>query len=190
MNNRKGSAVPINRNLLATYWTSAGNVSPLTADQRSPESITDRAKAVAAAGWMGMGIHHADLSAIRDLSGYASFRSMLADNGIATLELEFLTGWWTTGERRDASDELRRELFDAANALGVSIIKVTPNPDGSHIPQVVLLDEFDSLATDAASAGLRVALEPMPFSNVKTIEAGVELVLEIANPHGGLAVDS
>lgn len=184
------SAQRINRDLLATCWTSAGDVSPATEGQRSPESITDRVSAIAATGWMGMGLLHSDLPAIREQLGYPAFKSLLYDNGIRALELEFLTDWWTTGDRRVASDNLRRELFDAANALGVTIIKVAPNLDGSEVPEVVLLDQFESLATEAAAAGLFVALEPMPFSNINTIEAGVELVLEVAHPHGGLAVDS
>jgi sugar phosphate isomerase/epimerase len=190
MNDRNGSTVPINRNVLATCWTSAGNVSPATQEQRSPELITNRVNAVAATGWTGMGIHHADLPAVRNQLGYATLKKMLDDNGITTIELEFLTDWWTTGKRRSASDQLRRELFDAANALGANVLKVAPNLDGSEVPQVVLLDQFGSLAADAESAGLYVALEPMPFSNINTIEAGVELVLEVAHPHGGLAVDS
>lgn len=47
--------------LIATCWTSAGDVVPMTPDERSPYEVDKRVNAVAATGWAGLGLAHADL---------------------------------------------------------------------------------------------------------------------------------
>jgi sugar phosphate isomerase/epimerase len=180
----------VNRNLLATCWTWAGNVGPGWEDERSPLQMGERLRAVADAGWQGIGLVDADLAEARATYGLPVLRRMIEDAGIGLVELEFLTEWWTSGERRAHADRQRQLVFDAAAELGATTIKA----GGDHSPEPVAWDEFatafDALATDAGSHGLRIALEPMPMNNIRTLERGVELVRAVSNPHGGLCIDA
>ncbi|WP_432565454.1 sugar phosphate isomerase/epimerase family protein [Kineococcus sp. SYSU DK003] len=183
-----------NRELLATCWTWAGDARPSRGDERSPHDIRERLAAVSDAGWEGIGLHHADLFSLGDSMGYPALNEMIKEYGISRVEVEFLSNWWTHGALRDASDEVRRRLFEAAPQLGVTTIKVGAELQSFGVEQPVTLERFaqafDALATDAGDHGVRVAMEPMPMSNVPTLQAGVELVREVGNVHGGLVVDT
>jgi hypothetical protein len=57
--------------------------------------------------------------------GPSGVRAVLTDNGIAHLELEVLPDWWGSGPEGAPSDELRRSMLTAAEALGVRHFEVT-----------------------------------------------------------------
>ena len=92
-------------------------------------------------------------------------------------------------ERRRESDRRRALLLRAAEALGAGAIKVGGELGAEPVDPDRFKAEFDRLATQAADAGTRIAIEPMPMSNLATIAAGAELVREVGNPAGGLCVD-
>lgn len=176
--------------LTATCWTSAGDAAPGVGDERSPHSMKSRMEAAVAAGWHGFGIVHADLVAFRDSEGLRALRALADDTGIEHLELEFIGDWWTTGPRRAASDTVRRDLFEAAEVLGVPTIKVAAAMDGPP-PTDLMLTELDRLATQARERGTRVAIEPMPFStNIRTMKDGADVLAAISNPSLGLVLDT
>ena len=184
-----------NRGLLATCWTWSGNSAPAVADEMSPLSIEERVRAGREAGWEGVGIVHADLVRIRDGIGYPALRRLLDDNGVHHVELEFITNWWADGSLRTASDVIRRDLFAAAADLRVETIKVAAQltsfgAAGAPVPMEQFAHAFDALAADAAEHGVRVAVEPMPMSNLRSIGEGAELVRSVSHPNGGLVVDS
>ncbi|WP_406021648.1 sugar phosphate isomerase/epimerase [Nocardioides sp. NBC_00850] len=184
----------MNRDLLATCWTWAGDTAPARDDESSPIPIADRVAAVAAAGWKGVGIVHADVVKIRESIGLRSLRSMLDDHGISEVQLEFISNWWTDGDLRRESDRVRNDLFDAAATLGTTTIKVGAGlqafGEDNPIDLGAFAESFDALATDAGKHGVRVALEPMPMANIRTIAEGAKLVTEVGNAHGGLVVDT
>jgi sugar phosphate isomerase/epimerase len=183
-----GSA--LSRALIASSYMSAGDAAPRRGDGTSPVDLRTRIESVAATGWVGMGLAHPDLVRARDSIGLSGLAAMLADNEIARLELEFIRDWWTAGERRRASDTVRRDLFKAAGVLGVKTIKVGAASGGEPVDRDRFLAEFDRLATEAGEAGARVALEPMCSSDlIPTIREGVDVVRTVGNPHGGLVVD-
>ena len=126
--------------------------------------------------------------------GLPALRKLLDEAGIEKVELEFLSNWWTSGAERDASDQVRDDLFDAAPLLGVTTIKagaqLTAFGSTEPVDGDLFAESFDALASDAGRHGLRVAVEPMPMSNLKTVVDGVELVTAVDNPHGGLVVDT
>jgi sugar phosphate isomerase/epimerase len=179
----------IDRELLATCWTSAGDAAPDRGDEVSPVDLRTRIETVAATGWQGFGLLHADLALARDTIGLPELRRILDGNGIAHVELEFLTWWWTTDERRRVSDERRALLLEAAEVLGARTIKVSPEEAGRPVDLERFAAEFDALATQAGDAGTRVAIEFMPMTNLTTLQAGVDLVTTVGNRYGGLAVD-
>ena len=79
--------------LLAAYWTLAGDVYPGAPTEVSPFPLEERAAAAAAAGYTGMGLVHEDLVAVAARIGYAGIRRVLADHGIRHVEVEFLNDW-------------------------------------------------------------------------------------------------
>jgi len=188
-------SIAVNKNILATCWTWAGDAAPARGDETSPVDISRRIEAVAAAGWQGVGIVHADLAKIDAEIGLAALKEMLDSHGITIVELEFITNWWTDGEQKKESDRVRDELFAAAAILEAKVVKTGAELQsfGATTGSVnldVFAEKFDALATAAGSHGVRVALEPMPMSNLTTIDAGAEFIKTVANPHGGLVVDT
>ncbi|MFF4260073.1 sugar phosphate isomerase/epimerase family protein [Streptomyces sp. NPDC001663] len=175
--------------LLATCWTTAGEADPAGNDQRSPLGLRERAEAASAAGFTGFGLLHADLVEAEREYGLAGIRSIFEDNGLVHVELEALAGWWTDGPRRAASDAVRRDLLEAAEALGAHHIKIHGDVDDGPLHLDVWAEEFAALATQADAVGARVGIEFLPWSNVKTVHDGLRLVEAAGHAAGGVIID-
>src|SRR4051812_15976670 len=159
--------------LLATCWTTAGDAAPSREDWRSPVPLRERIEAAAAAGFTGFGVLAVDLAVAERDHGLAGIRTMLADNGIVHLELEGLPNWWSGGPE---SDELRRLLLTAAEALGAHHPKVPPDTSGAPWEPDHWAAEFARLAAQAADAGARLGIEFLPWANIRTVHDGLRLV--------------
>jgi sugar phosphate isomerase/epimerase len=181
-------ATPVDE-LLATCWTTAGDAAPSREDWRSPVQLRERIEAAAAAGFTGFGVLAVDLAVAERDHGLAGIRAMLADNGIVHLELEGLPDWWSSGPERARSDELRRLLLAAAEALGARHLKVTPDTSGAPWDAGHWASEFARLAAQAADAGARLGIEFLPWSNVRTVHEALRLVEDAGHPAGGVVVD-
>jgi sugar phosphate isomerase/epimerase len=181
--------------LLATCWTHAGDALPVTGRRLSPVDLRTRAEAVAAAGFTGIGFTIDDLDAATDTYGLQQVKKICDDLGLVHREVELLEDWWTTGSRRRDSDRVRASLLAAAEALGARQIKIGPDVeavDGAVAPLADLAHwaaELHQLAAEAAEAGTRVALEPLPFSNITDFRVAAELVIAADHPAAGLVVD-
>ncbi len=184
--------------LLAAYFTLAGDISPFGPTEVSPIPFEARVDAAASAGWKGLGLIHPDVKATADRIGLKEMRRIAEANGLKHLELEFLSHWYLEDERRRRSDVMRHEMMDMAEALGVRDIKIAPglgldvkNPTPEEmIANVPLMtDAFGELCLEAAEHGTAIVLEIMPFSNVRTIEAAVAIVGGADQPNGGLLLD-
>ena len=176
--------------LLASCWTTAGDTGPAFPDQRGRFPLEDRIRLAAHAGYVGFGLVHADLLEVRDGMGYRALGEVLAGYGITTVEVEMLNGWYATGPARTQSDAVRRDLLAAAAALGARHVKAGADLDTRHPPEFRrVVTEFAELCRQAEASGTRIALEPMPFTNVPDLAAGCKLVDEAAHPAGGLMVD-
>lgn len=179
--------------LIAACWTSAGacDARPDTRDDRSPLPIHRRVAAVAAAGFKGFGIRHGDLLDVERDPGFPTFRRMLDDHGLRILEFEFLEGWFlpATDPRRAASDAVRDDFLRAAETLGARHVKIGADFDGGPFEPERMAPHLLELARQAADAGTRVALEPMPFTNVRTPFQGLELIELVDHPAAGLCLD-
>ncbi len=172
--------------LLATCWTTAGDANPLPGDQRSPAPIRERVEAVSAAGFRGLGLLHADLMVALESYGEGGLRALLDDHGIVDLELELVTGWWAPDAK---SDPVRRDLLAAAEALGARHIKVAPDVTDGPWDRDEWAAAFAGLAAEAAEAGARIGLEFLPWSNIRTVQDGLDLVRAAGHPAGGLLID-
>jgi sugar phosphate isomerase/epimerase len=181
--------------LLATCWTHAGDAIPVTGRHLSPLDLRARAEAVAAAGFTGIGFTIDDLRAAEATYDLAKVRRICDDLGLVHLEVELLENWWTTGGPRRASDHTRMSLLAAAETLGARQIKIGPDVEtvDGVVPPLADVDhwaaELHQLAAQAAEVGTRVALEPLPFSNITDFRLAAELIAAADHPAAGLVVD-
>lgn len=174
---------------LAACWTSAGDVVPFRGIATSPIDIRTRIETVAACGYTGFGLTREDVVAARETVGLRMVAELLRDNGITTTQLEWISDWWASGERRRASDAVRDDLFDAVPVLGVDNIKVGADDDGTPAGYDELCAGFDALATGAAEVGAKIGFENTPFGRIPTTEEAIRFVTDVANPNAGLILD-
>lgn len=178
--------------LLAAYWTLAGDVYPGAPTEVSPHSLETRAKVAAKVGYTGMGLVHADLVHYAKSIGYSGIKKILDDNGIRHIEVEFLGDWFypINDPRRKASEEIRNELIKAAAELGARNLKVSPalfEETPANVP--ALAEEFAKLCEQTRSTGASVLIEMMPFTNVKTIDTAMAIISTADQANGGLLLD-
>ncbi|MFC6355394.1 sugar phosphate isomerase/epimerase family protein [Luethyella okanaganae] len=173
--------------LVATCWTSAGDVGPLDPSEVSPHPPLERIRAIAAAGWDGFGFAHEDLAVVRDTIGFTALRAEIDAACFKHVEVELATGWWQADERtwRPRWDM----LLEAADTLGATFIKVGPAVGGPTPELDSYVKPLWRLAEEAAQIGCRVALEPLPFSVIESLPRGAELIRAVDHPAAGLIVD-
>jgi sugar phosphate isomerase/epimerase len=176
--------------LVATCWTSAGNTSPMRSPATSPVPIAERIAAVRDAGFIGMGLVADDLADIRDTIGFPALRGLIADAGLTHVEIELIERWWIPDGEPGNSHALRGLLFDAADVLEPTFVKIgsdlgerTPHPEQ-------LIEPLHALATQAVDHGTKIAIETMPFSIIATVPMGAELIRATGHPAVGLLVDA
>ncbi|WP_338524338.1 TIM barrel protein [Pseudomonas batumici] len=176
--------------LLAAYWTLAGDTYPGAPSEISPFSLQARAEAAAKAGWRGMGFVHADLVHNVAKLGIPTVRNILQDNGIKHVEVEFLTDWHLDGAPRAASDKVRDELLEVAGELGARSLKVAGGLFEDGPPDVPRMRETFAILCDRAQPfGVNVVIEFLPFSSVNTIDRAIAVAQDV-RPNGGLLVDT
>lgn len=176
--------------LMATCWTSAGDAASDRADLRSPLTLRERVEAASAAGFRGFGLLSDDLPAAVATYGLSGIRDLLADNGIIHLELEGIPCWWDEGAHREESDRVRHLLLEAAEVLGARHLKVTPDGDDGPWDRQVWAARFGELAAQAQGVGARLGIEFFPWSNIKTLHDGLQLVADAGHDAGGVVIDT
>jgi sugar phosphate isomerase/epimerase len=176
--------------LLATCWTSAGDVAPLMPSEESPFNIFDRIQAAAETGWAGLGIAQDDIAVIAHTVGFDAVREAIKTAGLRYTEVELLTHWWTTGDRRAKSDQTRELLFTASRELGATQVKIGTEFGAPLVSIDVLVSPLRDLADHAADSGIRLALEPLPFAIVSTIPLAGDLIRAVDRLNCGVLVDA
>ena len=111
-----------NVELMNLYWTTAGIVPGQ--GEISRFDFEDRVKASAEAGFKGIGLWHTDLEHILQHRTLQEMKSILDDNGIKHIELEFIADWFLDGARKAESDSRRKRLFEASAILQAKHVKV------------------------------------------------------------------
>jgi sugar phosphate isomerase/epimerase len=175
--------------LIASCWTIAGDVYPGGPTEISPFDFRARVEAAAEAGFAGIGLWHPDAMAVAGRIGFPEMKRILDGNGIKYVEVEIITDWYAEGERRRHSDKVRADLLRAAEWLGADHIKVCGDAEQCNWSLPRLVESFCALCADAEGAGTRVALELMPFTNIKTIEHALDIVRGAGAKNGGLMFD-
>jgi len=174
--------------LVASYWTIAGGALPHTDREYSPFDFQDRVQAAAKAGFKGVGIWHADLDHILERRTLSEMKQILDDNGITHVELEFLGDWFLEGERKNQSDNRKRILLRAAEALDAHHIKVGDFYHEKYsMPQ--LIESFATLCSGAAEHGTKIGFELMPFGMIDTLQDSLTMIEGAGAANGGIIFD-
>ncbi len=174
--------------LLASYWTIAGDVHPHSENEYSPFDFKDRVVAASKAGFKGMGIKEADLEHILERQTLKEVKRILDDNGIRHVELEFLTDWFLDGEKKKRSDKTKHLLFTAAEALGARHIKVG-DFDMHTIPMPRLIESFSALCKEAENYGTKILFELIVDAMIRTLPETLEMVQGADAKNGGIMLD-
>jgi len=178
--------------LVASYWSMAGDCYSSGPTEISPFSFRDRVEMARKVGYRGIGFVHADLTAVSVEIGFPTMKQILDDNDMKYVEVEIVADWFTDGDKRKRSDAIRADLLRAAEKLGAWHVKVCGDIDreGSvEWPMDKMIEDFRVLCDEAADAGTRIALELMPFSNIKTPEQGLEILRGAGARNAGIMLD-
>jgi sugar phosphate isomerase/epimerase len=147
----------------------AGVTPELNAD---PAGFVD---AAATAGWTATGIWY-------DAASWTSRTTVevqrrLDDHGMVALDMEVV--------RMGADLDYGESLIDAAVELGArNILTVSSFTDSAETA-----DRFAELCQRAAPAGIRVCIEFMRFTRVRTLADAIDIVRRADQPNGGILVD-
>ena len=175
--------------ILGSYWTLGVGADPL-GDQRCLHDFRKRVEIAARAGFKGMGLWHADILQIRRSYTFQEMRRILNDHGIVHIEVEWLLDWFCTGARRDASNETRALLLDAAEALGARHLKVGDlGNDCADVPRMT--EEFANLCRQADERGVLLLLEmlPRPFSRAPCLDDVLTICKGAGAKNAGIMLD-
>jgi sugar phosphate isomerase/epimerase len=175
--------------LCAAIYTIAGDIKIGDPFPPSMYSFRELCEAAGAAGYSGIGLLHTDYERARE-SGLQprDLRAILADNGLRHFEMEFLGGWYASGEALASSKQAEETFFRAADEVGVRYIKGGAEVGDFTRPIEYVRDRFAELADRAVSHGTRVALEPSPFSSIRDLDTALAVVGG-AGEGGGLLFD-
>jgi sugar phosphate isomerase/epimerase len=179
--------------LVGLYWTVSGPVEVHVGREWSLFGWRDRCEEAAKVGFAGIGIWHADLEHVLETHTLEEMKAIFDDAGLRHLELEFLMDWFVDpgDERRTASDQQRRVLFDAAAVLEPHHIKIGNIP-ATPAPLEQVTERFAELCADAAEHhAATIAYEIMPFDpNVRTLDDVIAVAAGAGAPNGGIAIDT
>ena len=178
------------KELLAAYWTLAGDVYPCAPNEISSFPLRDRCEAASRAGWSGIGLILDDLEYSIGKYGVSGVKKILDDTGMKYFELEILMDWYFDGEARAKSDDCRRRFIELGGELGMRNLKIGASPfDKNPADFPRMTDEFGRLCQDVAAVGATVAIEFMPFSPIRNIAEALQVAQGANQPNGGLMVD-
>lgn len=155
----------------------------------SRHGFAERVAAASAVGYRGLCLHLRDLRA--QLGAGLSFermRDILEAHGMTEISLEFLTGWFLDGAEAGAFREDEATALAAARALGARSLNVGGDFRHRGLPRDFMHRRFGEFCARAGEAGLAVALEFVPWSDVPDVATALAMTDGIGN--AGLVVDS
>lgn len=149
----------------------------------------ERVAACAAAGYTGMCLHFRDYRALKE-AGHRDedLREVLQRHGMRHVSLEFLVDWFLDGTDAEQARTDEATLHAAARAYGADSFNIGSDFQGRGIPRAVMKERLAGLCRRAGDAGLKVALEIVPWSDVPDVETALDMIHGIDN--AGLVVDS
>lgn len=174
--------------LIASHHTISG--SPVFEPAR--HAFADRVAAAAEAGFTGIGLTVLDHDhLLANGARNADLIGILRDNGMSLPEVEFLNAWWADGERWAADRAAEDRIYAFAEAFGSRHVNVGASvAAGEEPPLELLVERFAGLCDRAATHGLLVGLEYMPFFALSTVDHAWDVVRLADRSNGGLVVDA
>ena len=145
-------------------------------------------EAAARAGFKGIGIWHTDLEHILVHRTLQEMKTILDDNGINYVELEFLTDWFLDGARKAESDSRKRRLLEASAALKAKHIKVGDFYN-SACPMPRIVEAFAALCEEAEDYGATIGFEFMASAMIDNLQDSLAMVEAAGAKNGGLILD-
>jgi sugar phosphate isomerase/epimerase len=175
--------------LLAGHWTLAGDTFPMGPTEVSSIPLEQRAAAAAEAGYTGMGLLYQDMMDLKGKIGLSGIKKIFDDNGIRHFEVEFLGDWFEGGEKKAASDRVKKDLLELAAHMGARDMKIAPKMWTEEIDVGHYAEQFAKVCEDARQVGTTVAIEFLPFTNIRSLKVANEIVRQAGQDNGGLCVD-
>lgn len=170
----------------------------LCAGTLATAGLRERAEAAAAAGFTGISLFASDMERARaeGLSD-ADVRALLGDLGLAVAELDPLLAWLPGAERAPGLTEEGRlflryreaDFYALADTLGARSLNVVALAE-PPLPFEAIAEAFAALCDRAASHGLLVHLEWLPWTPVGDLGAAAEIVRLADRPNGGIMLDA
>ena len=190
-----------NEEPLANCWMHGGGTTPFRGAHGhrhwSPWSLQRRAEGLNEVGFNAIGLFHDDIQYRIDheftegnrRGRLQQLNSVLQRNGIEFVEVEFLVEWLLDEDdpRREAEEETRQLLLNAAEALDANHIKIG-NINGYPRDVEDLKEKFEEISAEFAEVDTEVGLEFFPVDpNIDTIGDALEITEDAEN--GGLYLD-
>jgi len=155
--------------------------------------------AAASAGWDAISIwpHMYRRALSREGLDAATMRKIVSDAGIKLTDLDSCGSWVPAPVTKPGEPEPpktmrslweQQEFIDVALALGADTL-VAVHLSGGSLEHQVAVDGLGALCDAAANAGLRVALEFMPFSGIFGLGDAITIVNDVGRHNLGYVVD-
>ncbi|MGW3650512.1 sugar phosphate isomerase/epimerase family protein [Streptomyces sp. NPDC000878] len=168
------------RELTASFVTLSG--AGFAQPARVP--FAERCRAAAAAGFTGIGLHTDDYLRMRAAGASdKSLRTLLATDGLALREIEFLSGWAAAsvggaGDGVAALGRAFRPHHVTAGEFGADELDI--EAAGARLR---------TICDEVAAYGLRVAVEAFPWSGLKDVVTARAVVEASGASNAGLMID-
>ena len=159
--------------LVATAWTSAGDMSPMRVTATSPVPITERVAVKSPKGRLHrLGLHRrrpARRPRHHPVSPHCDIDLRPRTHRCRNRTDRAVVG---TSRRSGKPYHVRELLFDAADDLVPRSSRSAPNWYAPTAYRERLIEPLRELVTQATEHGTRVAIETMPFSIISTVPDG------------------
>jgi sugar phosphate isomerase/epimerase len=172
--------------LMSLFWTTCG-VFPGDGEI-SRFDFKDRVEAAARAGFKGIGIWHTDLEHVTLHRSLKEMKTILDDNDMKYVELEFLTDWFLDGVRKEESDNRKRRLLEASAALNAKHVKIGDFYN-SVCPMPRIVESFAALCAEAEKYGATIGFELMSCAMIDNLKDARTMVETAGAKNGGLILD-
>ncbi|WP_396909206.1 sugar phosphate isomerase/epimerase family protein [Mycolicibacterium sp.] len=157
-------------------------------------SFIARCEAAAAAGFSGIGLHYDDLArTVSAGTGVSDMRSILRNNGLALVEIEFLSGWALSPVGAESASTSLAGIEAVATALGGRHVSAGEFGADIRLDTEAARDRaakaLRANADRLGRRGLLVALEAFPWSALANTDIAIDLLRRADAPNAGLLID-
>lgn len=161
----------------------------LCASMIEDATFEERVAAAAGNGFAGIGWRptHYKRARAAGLSD-ADIQAQLAVAGLELVEIGFVADWWESGEKAARSRAYEQVLFGLADTFGGRHVVLLSGP--LDAPADVLAERFAGVCDRAAEHGLRVAVEPLPWTDMHDLATVGSIVAAADRPNGGIVLDA